>query len=214
MFIPSVETGWITGNVAAINCGHVNFFICKDGDNLIAIDAGMGEVIICRELKKLSIDPNKVALVFLTHTDRDHTGGLGLFQNAQVFMSKEEEQMTDGSTPRILKSYNKLPGRNYKTLIDGDIIVSGKIKVKAISTPGHTKGSMSYLVNDNVLFSGDTVALGAASFFFRLLNMDNKLLITSLKKIAALKGLSLLCTAHTGVKDFDEAMKKWRSLRK
>ncbi len=44
-------------------------------------------------------------------------------------------------------------------LVDGDKITFGNEIIKAIATPGHTPGSMSYLWRDRV-FSGDTLLIG------------------------------------------------------
>jgi glyoxylase-like metal-dependent hydrolase (beta-lactamase superfamily II) len=45
-------------------------------------------------------------------------------------------------------------------LKDGDIIEVGTLKVNVIHTPGHTPGSVCYLVSGN-LFAGDTLFVGA-----------------------------------------------------
>ena len=47
---------------------------------------------------------------------------------------------------------------NIETFNDGDIFeLSPNLKFKAILTPGHTKGSCSFLLNDEVLFTGDSL---------------------------------------------------------
>ncbi|WP_019029942.1 MBL fold metallo-hydrolase [Colwellia piezophila] len=43
-------------------------------------------------------------------------------------------------------------------LNDGDELTLGRYHIKAISTPGHTSGCMSYLVN-NMVFTGDTLLI-------------------------------------------------------
>jgi glyoxylase-like metal-dependent hydrolase (beta-lactamase superfamily II) len=45
-------------------------------------------------------------------------------------------------------------------LKDGDVIGVGTLEVNAIHTPGHTPGSVCYLVSGN-LFTGDTLFVGA-----------------------------------------------------
>jgi glyoxylase-like metal-dependent hydrolase (beta-lactamase superfamily II) len=72
---------------------------------------------------------------------------------------------------------------------------------------------MSFLVNDRVLFSGDTLALrnGRVYAFYRLVNKDTAAQLESIKKLASLQGVSLLCTAHTGCTgDYAHAMQYWR----
>jgi glyoxylase-like metal-dependent hydrolase (beta-lactamase superfamily II) len=46
-----------------------------------------------------------------------------------------------------------------RQLADGDEIVVGNEVIRAIATPGHTPGSMSYLWRDRV-FTGDTLLIG------------------------------------------------------
>ncbi len=44
-------------------------------------------------------------------------------------------------------------------LDDGDMLVAGEIRLKAMATPGHTRDSMCFLAGD-ALFSGDTLLIG------------------------------------------------------
>jgi glyoxylase-like metal-dependent hydrolase (beta-lactamase superfamily II) len=68
-------------------------------------------------------------------------------------------------------------------LKDGDVIEVGTLKVNVIHTPGHTPGSVCYLVSGN-LFTGDTLFVGAvgrtdltgASLETLLDSLENKLL--------------------------------------
>jgi hydroxyacylglutathione hydrolase len=45
-------------------------------------------------------------------------------------------------------------------LNDGDEIVTGGLRIRALHTPGHTKGMLALLVNDEVVFTGDTLFRG------------------------------------------------------
>ena len=55
---------------------------------------------------------------------------------------------------------SKVSGANYQDIAvkDGDIIEVGSLKIKVISTPGHTDGCTSYFVEDRV-FTGDTLLI-------------------------------------------------------
>jgi glyoxylase-like metal-dependent hydrolase (beta-lactamase superfamily II) len=53
-----------------------------------------------------------------------------------------------------------LPPKIEKYLEDGEIINIGKLKVKVIHTPGHTKGGVSFLAEKNI-FVGDTIFQGS-----------------------------------------------------
>ena len=50
---------------------------------------------------------------------------------------------------------------DFQPLKDGDTIHIGKTKLKALHTPGHTFESMSFLLDDVVLFTGDKVFLSS-----------------------------------------------------
>jgi hydroxyacylglutathione hydrolase len=207
-------TGQVAEGVYAVTTGDASMFIYAGGEHAVAIDAGYGGEALRQELQRIPIDPASVTRLFLTHGDVDHTGGLDLFPNAQVYLSKEEEQMIDGTTPRLLGFYRspRLKGP-HTLLVDGDVVTIGEIKVRAIATPGHTLGAMAYLVDDRLLFTGDTLALrnGRAQTFYRLLNMDTATQKASIAKLARLENVSLLCTAHTGcTTNYGCAMKEWR----
>ena len=209
-----LDTSQVAENVYAVRVGDVNMFIYANGEHAIAIDAAYGGDTLREELKRLPISPESMTHLFLTHTDVDHTGGLDLFPNAQIYLSEDEEPMIDGTTPRLFWVYHSPKiGRAYTLLADGDVITAGAIRVQAIATPGHTPGAMSFLVNDSVLFTGDTLKLqnGQVHTFHRLFNIDTAIQRESIEKLAGLQNVALLCTAHTGcTTDYARAMKYWR----
>jgi hydroxyacylglutathione hydrolase len=207
-------TGQVAERVYAVTAGDASMFIYADGEHAIAIDAGYGGQALQQELERIPVDAASVTHLFLTHGDVDHTGGLDLFPNAQVYLARGEEQMIDGTTPRLLGFYHSPRlTRPYTLLADGDLVVIDGIEVRATATPGHTPGAMSYLVDDHVLFTGDTLALrnGQVRTFYRLINLDTTAQKASIGKLARLEGVSLLCTAHTGcTTECARAMRQWR----
>jgi glyoxylase-like metal-dependent hydrolase (beta-lactamase superfamily II)/protein-S-isoprenylcysteine O-methyltransferase Ste14 len=213
VFFYPLPTVRIDENTSAVRDGDVNMFLYTDGREWIAVDCGYSAKRISRELQKLPVCPESVTHLFLTHTDMDHAGGLGLFPRAKVFLSAAKEQMIDGRTARLLGIYrNRRISRPYRLLQDGEVVRAGKIRIRAIATPGHTPGSISYLVDDRVLFAGDSLRLqnGRADTFYGLLTMDTQTQRGSLRKLAALRRVGLLCTAHTGCTGkFTEAMARW-----
>jgi len=196
----AVETKEVVHNVYAINDSFVNMFLVKENNNYVAIDAGNDIKVIASELKKLNIDPEKVIAVMLTHSDGDHVGALKLFKNAKIYLSKEEEQMINGKTARMLNRYNKIDTKSYALVDDQQTIQIGKIRIKGILTPGHTPGSMSYLVNDTYLFVGDAFGLkdGKVDKPNKVYTNDMKTAIQSLDKISNLPHAEYIFTAHTG----------------
>ena len=141
--------------------------------------------------------------VFLTHSDRDHVGGLPLFANAEVYMCEAERAVIDGTVPRtflFLKRRNRFD-RPFLPLRDGDTITAGPFRVRAVATPGHTPGSTSFLVDEEALFTGDLLTLkrGRARPSPRLISNDVAEEERSLFRLAAqVPSVRLLCTGHSG----------------
>lgn len=192
----------ITSGVYAIKDNYVNLFLIKGTDGYIAIDAGNSLTVVRQEMQKLSIDPLKVVAIFLTHTDFDHVAALDLFANAKIYISKAEEQMVNGKTPRFVVINNKRIAHN-ELLDDNQTINVSGLKVRGIATPGHTPGTMSYIINDAYLFVGDTMSLknGKADLFNEFFNMDSETEKESVKKLAALRNIKYIFTAHYGFTD-------------
>ncbi|MBP3901575.1 MAG: hypothetical protein J6D53_09045 [Blautia sp.] len=97
---------------------------------------------------------------------------------------------------------------NEKVLLkDGEIINIGDIKIECILVPGHTWGHMVYLIDDEYLFTGDTIWFGVDGgySFLSTLAEDNKLAVRSLEKLEknlrARKRSMKIITGHTGWTD-------------
>jgi glyoxylase-like metal-dependent hydrolase (beta-lactamase superfamily II) len=162
-------------------------------------DAAAHAEAVAAGLSSLCIDPGKVEAVFLTHSDYDHIAAVGLFPNARVLMSDKEVSMVNGTMHRAFVFDNKA-NFTYSTIADGETMQVGSRSVKAIVTPGHTAGSACYLVDGKYLFTGDTISVrgGKIGTFNDVFNMDSKLQSKSIGKIASLRGVEKILTAHYG----------------
>lgn len=137
------------------------------------------------------IDENSftVKYILLTHGHYDHIGGVKkiteLYKDLKICIGAEDEiylydknTMFDG-----VPSECEFPNIKANVLLrDGDEIKLGKIIIKVISTPGHTKGGVSFLIDD-ILISGDTLfkqSIGRTDFpggdFNKIVNSLNKLM--------------------------------------
>ena len=87
-----METGRIVDDIFVVKDDFANIFIIRDTTQYIVIDCATDQATVAEQMKKLGIDPDEVAAVFLTHTDGDHVGALGLFDKAKLYMSKEESR--------------------------------------------------------------------------------------------------------------------------
>lgn len=89
----------------------------------------------------------------------------------------------------------------YGNVADGDVITLGESKIKVIATPGHTKGGVCYVCDNNV-FTGDTM------FFCSCGRTDfpggsSQEIMQSLKKIADLKGDLTVYPGHDRFSSLD-----------
>ena len=104
---------------------------------------------------------------------------------------------------------------NRKVLLkDGRTIHIGGIKIECLLVPGHTWGHMVYLIDDEYLFTGDTIWFGADGgySFISTLAESNQLAMQSLEKLE--KNLRArntpikIITGHTGwTDDLDFALR-------
>ena len=97
---------------------------------------------------------------------------------------------------------------NQRVLLkDGQVLYIDGIKIECILVPGHTWGHMVYLIDDEYLFTGDTIWFGADGgySFISTLAEDNRLAVRSLEKLEkilrARKSTIKVITGHTGWTD-------------
>lgn len=199
-----VKTGSIDGTeIISVKNNMNSVFFIKSDSGYIVIDAGTKKDAIEKTLNELSIDPSKVRHILLTHSDYDHVGSLALFTNAEIHMSEDELQMVNGSTKRGKSNYNSLPGgmaiNNIELLADGREQYIDGLSVTCIKTPGHTPGSMSYLIEGKYLFTGDAIRISGGRMLTHPFTMDEQEAEKSVEKLKKAKeGSSLLLTAHYG----------------
>ncbi len=79
-------------------------------------------------------------------------------------------------------------------LKDGDMITFGKLKVKAIYTPGHTKGSCCFLV-EKYLFSGDTLLPGGPGYTASPADFE-RIMRSLTERIFVLPDDTMVCPGH------------------
>jgi glyoxylase-like metal-dependent hydrolase (beta-lactamase superfamily II) len=210
-----IETQKINDNIFVIKTSwFINSWIFKTSEGYVAFDTGRGVDEIKTELKRINIDPSEVKAVFLTHSDKEHEGGVKAFPNAVFYLAKEEVQMVDGSRIRFVffapKNSISVP---YLTLDDGQELEIGGLKIRCVLVPGHTLGSMAFIADDYLL-TGDSMNMinGHAEYFndFLFVNMDKSEMKKSISKMARLSGVNHILTTHFGNSDdFQKAFKGW-----
>ncbi len=129
----TLKVGSLEENCYIVPCG---------GGEAAVIDPGDEAGRIIRELQEREL---RCSAILLTHGHFDHTGALEelvLEYGAQVFCGQQ-----DGWRLKTLPD---------RSLNDGDRIEVGEKEFRVLGTPGHTEGSVCYIIED-CIFTGDTL---------------------------------------------------------
>lgn len=153
MLIRSAEVGSFAANCYLLACDET-----REG---VIIDPGAEARTILDMVAKEKV---KVQYIINTHGHVDHVGAneevrraLGvplLIHEADGEMCKKPHASLSAFVGKL---HLAVPDR---LLTDGEKIKAGNLTIEVISTPGHTKGSISLLV-DGALFTGDTLFAGS-----------------------------------------------------
>lgn len=126
--------------------------------NALLIDAPYSAEVISRQLEGLGLS---LRLILLTHGHCDHIEALASLcerYGCEVYISAEDKPMLR-DVALCMAEYFATPFEpidGAKTIADGQELSLDDITIKVIATPGHSAGSVCYLV-ESVLFTGDTL---------------------------------------------------------
>jgi glyoxylase-like metal-dependent hydrolase (beta-lactamase superfamily II) len=135
------------------------------GKKVALIDTGLKQN--ARQLKEglssIGLTPRDVEFVFHTHGHADNIGLDYLFSKAEVWMHPADTVYVHARdemfslTERLELEKLKWP-QVHKTFEDKQVFDLGNFQLQTIFTPGHTKGSVSFMEqNQKWLFCGDTL---------------------------------------------------------
>jgi glyoxylase-like metal-dependent hydrolase (beta-lactamase superfamily II) len=156
-----------------------NALVVNTGDKLVLVDTGMGfrKVYgpltghLLANLRAAGIDPESIDVVALSHAHPDHVWGLvgddgkPHFPNAQIHITQadleywtDEAKLSDPALGHYIGPIRDtlLPLRDRMVFLkDGQEVVPG---LQALSTPGHTVGHTSFVINSQsraMVYMGD-----------------------------------------------------------
>lgn len=156
-----------------------NMYFIPSGETGIVIDPNENNDLLL-EFRKYG---TKKIVIVLTHEHYDHTLGVKWLQSkieSTLFCHKacaEVISTENGNNPKRLGSILSVRdafdgGHRYDTFMssmkhyalqadstfEGESeLVVGDIKLKCFSTPGHSPGSATYILDDEIVFTGDSL---------------------------------------------------------
>lgn len=184
---------------------NVYLGVNEETGNGFLVDPAVYEPQVEDVIKELGI--KNLQYILLTHGHFDHILGVNEFKKnhpeAKVVIHKEDEAFL---TDTVL-SHSMMHGLTQEPITadvlveDGDVLAFDDTGFKVVHTPGHTRGSVVYLLDD-LMFSGDTLfqlSCGRTDFP----ESDPYSMTPSLKKLAALEGNYHVLPGHNAFSDLD-----------
>ncbi|MDD4773883.1 MAG: MBL fold metallo-hydrolase [Eubacteriales bacterium] len=165
------------------------FLIDERSSETAVVDPAASADKIIRKINERNL---KVKYIILTHAHFDHMMALEELRDmlrVPVYVHEQDAPALLNPEQSYMNSFgnSKVPGKPADLLLnDGDTLSLGQSSIKILHTPGHTKGSICLITEDNII-SGDTLFRGDIGRY-DLYGGDFNQLKQSLQKIAALDG--------------------------
>jgi hydroxyacylglutathione hydrolase len=189
-------------------------YLVRTARGAVCVDAGSGGSIdrILEACVADDVDPVSITWLFLTHAHADHAGGAAAWQERlpgiKVAMAAEsadwirsaDEAATSVDVARRAgiypASYRLQPARIDRELADGDVVeLDDRLQLTVLATPGHSRGHLSFLLEDRrvtgpdarLLFSGDALFPGGRILLQDTWDCDLRAALRSVERLAALQ---------------------------
>lgn len=188
---------------------YINIYLIT-GESCYLIDSGVSgsEKIIDEYLHSIGRNMSDIKGIFLTHAHPDHIGGAAEIKritDCKVYAPMLELDWIED----IDIQYRERPIPNFYTLLsesvkvdvplqDGDSVTLEKgIEICALLTRGHSHGSMSFILGDNIIFTGDAIPVAHDLPIF----VDYEQSLYSLDRINELSNVQYFCPAWDEIYD-------------
>jgi len=177
------------------------------GDTIILIDTGVAgcEKRIFEDIRSTGRDTSEITLIVLTHSHPDHIGAARAIQQAtgcsiaahpaeQAWIEDIDLQNRERPVPGFTALVGGPVHVNHD-LVDGDTIEPderGADEMLVLHTPGHSKGSISLLMqSERALFSGDAIPVAGDLPVYD----DAALSVKSVKRLRGIAGIRVLLSS-------------------
>lgn len=188
---------------------YINIYLIT-GESCYLIDSGVSgsETIIDEYLHSIGRNMSDIKGIFLTHAHPDHIGGAAEIKritDCKVYAPMLEIDWIED----IDIQYRERPIPNFYTLLsesvkvdvplqDGDSVTLEKgMEICALLTRGHSHGSMSFILGNNIIFTGDAIPVAHDLPIF----VDYEQSLYSLDRINELSNVQYFCPAWDEIYD-------------
>ena len=147
----------ITGGMCETN----SYIISDENGVCVIVDPEGRAGVYTRYIESNALKPEAI---LLTHAHFDHIGAMEPLRkeySVKVYAGEREKAVLND--PRINLTSMIGQGRSFEAdvyLSDGEEFTIGSMTFKTVYTPGHTCGSVVYLI-DRVMIAGDTLFMGS-----------------------------------------------------
>jgi len=147
-------------------------YLAETSEGLVLIDSGLeaDAASVLGQLAELGLDVQRLRAILLTHAHADHSQGaahLRALTGARVYAGRGDSRPLREGKPReaFFSTYYMPQLSAHPTPVDmelagGETLAFGDTRFGVLATPGHTTGSMCYLLERpgvRALFTGDVV---------------------------------------------------------
>ena len=139
---------------------QANCFVVVQGQTGLVIDPGDEAGVIIAAFQELGFAP---AAVLVTHGHFDHFGGvapLARHFDIPVYVGESDATELADNGLGVAAGFDIEPVAGAVT-ISGEQVLDLPIEVLAIPTPGHSRGSYTFALGEEHLFSGDLIFQGS-----------------------------------------------------
>lgn len=136
----------------------------KDTKEILIVDPADGAATISQAVT--GMDGNPVAIL-LTHGHFDHIGAVDelreIYDGILVYANEKEKELLEDSTLNLSGMWTRpFTVKADVFLKDDQVFTAAGFTIKMMHTPGHTKGSCCYYIEEEgILLSGDTLFYGS-----------------------------------------------------
>jgi metallo-beta-lactamase class B len=147
----------IYGNTWYVGTQGLASLLIETDDGLILVDGGLPQsaALIDTNIRRLGFETTDIKAILVSHAHYDHAGGLAALQRltgAPVFTSDAgQETLTTGRLGADDPQYSAGSDRGSFPAVrrtvavgDGDVVTVGSVDIKAVYTPGHTPGGVTW----------------------------------------------------------------------